>query len=123
MALTYVFLTVVDIYSLYFIGLALYFVSLTSLLLIFSLRLFVETIYRKKWGATVLILYGLGFYAVVILFNFASIGSSYSPVYALDLVALVLYILGPIGGVWGLLSKTWESQSRPPPNVNERFVF
>jgi uncharacterized membrane protein YqjE len=57
----------------------------------------------------VTLLYGLGFYTVVILLNFASNDRSYPVAYALDLAGVALYILGPIGGVWGILSKASES--------------
>jgi len=96
---------------------ALAFGSLTWLLFIFARRLVVEPTRRKLWGAIVVILYGLGYYTVVILLNFASNDTSYPLAYALDLAGVALYVLGPIGGVSGILSKTSKSISRSPPKA------
>jgi ABC-type cobalamin transport system permease subunit len=113
------FLTIVYLFetflAFYIFIFALAFGSLTGLLFIFARRLLVEPTRRKLWGAIVTMLYGLGYYTVVILLNFASNDRSYPLAYTLDLAGVALYILGPIGGVWGIISKTSKSTSRPPP--------
>jgi hypothetical protein len=111
LALAYLYETLL---AFYIIILAFAFVSLTWLLLIFALLLLVEPTHRKIWGAIVATLYGFGYYTVVILLNFASNDTSYPLVHTLDLTGVALYILGPIGGVWAILSKTPQTPAKPP---------
>jgi hypothetical protein len=69
------------------------------LLLGFSIVLFVDWMHHRIWGTIVAFLYGLGF--IIVLPSSSDLATSFSGV-----AGLTAYVLGFIGGIWGLFSGT-----------------
>jgi hypothetical protein len=79
------------------------------LLLAFAIVLFLEEVRHRLWGAIVALLYVIGGYIVMsVLLDFAFDSSVADSLFGL--VGVIAYVLGLVGGVWGLLRKEPRTQ-------------